>query len=438
MGLRFRKSITLIPGVRVNLGLKGVCLSVGPRGVSVNASSRGVYGNVGIPGSGISYRTRLNNSAQGNNFQARSQSETSTASVNIFINDTGVVEAFDESGVRLPPRYVKAAEQQNPDVYQAFLTQQKDKINTLTQKLTGLVLAIPEPKYRSTLIDRPFTLQIPHKEQNPVLLPEQPKGPSRPQVSWIDNGISFFRTRKAKQYERNKEEYLQALADWKNLQEKHQREQSRIEQAHQEQMARYQAEENAHNAETQALQNKREQLLKENTDTMYEVFEDAVHEIDWPRETRISFNFSSCGKQLYIDVDLPEIEDFPAREACISGSRLRIKKVTATQQRSMYAHHIGSIGLLLCGIGFNRLPTTRQVVVSGLSQRKDNRTGYINDEYLYSCNMTRRQFSQLSFANLAELNPMAALGLGELRCKMSKTHILKPIEPFSEQEQIVQ
>lgn len=59
MGFRFQKRITLFPGVRVNISKSGASLSVGPRGASMTMGKRGVYGNVGIPGSGLSYRERL-------------------------------------------------------------------------------------------------------------------------------------------------------------------------------------------------------------------------------------------------------------------------------------------------------------------------------------------------------------------------------------------
>ena len=56
MGFRFRKSIKLAPGVRINLTKKGVSsLSVGKRGATVNVGKKGTRGTVGIPGSGLSY-----------------------------------------------------------------------------------------------------------------------------------------------------------------------------------------------------------------------------------------------------------------------------------------------------------------------------------------------------------------------------------------------
>lgn len=57
MGLIFRKRVKILPGLTVNLG---------KRGASVNISSRGAHANVGIPGTGISYRTRLDKSSPGN------------------------------------------------------------------------------------------------------------------------------------------------------------------------------------------------------------------------------------------------------------------------------------------------------------------------------------------------------------------------------------
>jgi hypothetical protein len=57
MGLRFRKYITILPGVRINLTKKGVSLSLGGSGVTRNISKHGVRDTVGLPGTGLSYTT---------------------------------------------------------------------------------------------------------------------------------------------------------------------------------------------------------------------------------------------------------------------------------------------------------------------------------------------------------------------------------------------
>jgi len=57
MGWRVRRSVKLMPGLRLNIGKRGVSVSAGKRGATVNLSKRGVRTTVGIPGTGISYST---------------------------------------------------------------------------------------------------------------------------------------------------------------------------------------------------------------------------------------------------------------------------------------------------------------------------------------------------------------------------------------------
>ncbi len=56
MGFKFRKSIKILPGVRINLTHQGISsASIGKRGASFNIGKKGTRTSVGIPGSGLSY-----------------------------------------------------------------------------------------------------------------------------------------------------------------------------------------------------------------------------------------------------------------------------------------------------------------------------------------------------------------------------------------------
>ena len=61
MGLRLRENISLakwLPGgLRLNFSRSGVSLSAGPRGATTNIGLNGVHETLGLPGTGISYRT---------------------------------------------------------------------------------------------------------------------------------------------------------------------------------------------------------------------------------------------------------------------------------------------------------------------------------------------------------------------------------------------
>lgn len=63
MGLRYRKSMRLSPGVRLNVGARSASLSLGRPGATVNVSGRGTRATFGLPGTGISYVTRTRSTA---------------------------------------------------------------------------------------------------------------------------------------------------------------------------------------------------------------------------------------------------------------------------------------------------------------------------------------------------------------------------------------
>ncbi|MBR7627728.1 DUF4236 domain-containing protein [Aeromonas popoffii] len=76
MGFRFRHSITIIPGVHLNLSNSSPNLSVGPRGASVSFGGSGTNANLGLPGTGLSYRTSLDKAAASSNSAARASAES--------------------------------------------------------------------------------------------------------------------------------------------------------------------------------------------------------------------------------------------------------------------------------------------------------------------------------------------------------------------------
>lgn len=78
MGLRFRKSISIIPGVKLNFGKNGMSVSTGVPGFRKTFHSSGrVTTSVGIPGTGISYVTTENKNRTPRN-QRQPRNETPT------------------------------------------------------------------------------------------------------------------------------------------------------------------------------------------------------------------------------------------------------------------------------------------------------------------------------------------------------------------------
>ena len=87
MGLRYRKSVRICKGVRVNFSKSGASVSVGGRGHTVNFSNKGTRTTVGIPGTGLSYSTMTSNRVQGT---ARSHARIPHV-VHVVMDDRGKV-----------------------------------------------------------------------------------------------------------------------------------------------------------------------------------------------------------------------------------------------------------------------------------------------------------------------------------------------------------
>src|SRR5687767_10573357 len=64
MGLRFRKSFGLFPGVRLNIGKRSASIRVGGQGFGITSGTAGSRASIGIPGSGLSYTTKLGGTGQ--------------------------------------------------------------------------------------------------------------------------------------------------------------------------------------------------------------------------------------------------------------------------------------------------------------------------------------------------------------------------------------
>lgn len=58
MGFRFRRQLRLFPGLHLNLSRSGVSATIGVPGLRVTLGKRPAL-NVGLPGTGISYRESL-------------------------------------------------------------------------------------------------------------------------------------------------------------------------------------------------------------------------------------------------------------------------------------------------------------------------------------------------------------------------------------------
>lgn len=197
-------------------------------------------------------------------------------------------------------------------------------------------------------------------------------------------------------------------------------------------MAAYEARRQAHEEEQRRLQETFPDRIRTDVELMEQSLDAALNGLDWPRETLVSYELREYGSQLWLDVDLPEIEDLPQQEARLAanGRRLLIKDRAQKSLRQEYAAHIHGIVLLLIGYAFATLPALQEVVASGYSQQLNKATGHTEDEYLLSVRVARDTFAGLNFDGMEAVDPVEAIGSFENRRLMSATAMFKAIEPI--------
>lgn len=396
MGFRFRKSIKIAPGLKLNLGKRGASISVGGRGGSLTFGSSGVRATVGIPGTGISYTEKIGGTSKSSAIKNSPAVSTIPQSINasLKVSDDGNVEFLDNNGNPLPPKIKKLALEQNGEKIRVFLESEAERWNKGIDEILNIHLKTPSPKRQIVFIPKPFDTN-------------KPVSPTQKQVGFLDKFIKSRQEAIQRENEIVQQKYERELEKWEKARQEH--EQS---------------------------ENKRKCLIEmgrySDTEKMQELLEHIFAEIEFPRETLFSFQVEPDGKGAMIDVDLPEIEDLPTEQASIAanGMKLNIKKCSESQLRKNYMNHIHGIGFRVIGQTFISLPTIEKVVCSGYSQRFDKASGQVNDEYLFSVRVKREEWEQINFGNLKEIDLSACLGSFDIRRKMTKTGVFTAIIPF--------
>ena len=398
MGFRFRRSIRLAPGLRLNVGKRGVGLSAGARGASMSFGRHGTYTNFGIPGTGLSFRQRVGNSSSQARRLRQGNPNTIKLSTNIHLDDEGNVEFQDSSGNPLPDTLVRQAKRQQGDSIRQWLSEECEKINQQVRALETIHLNTPNPNVKPVYHPRPYDVR-------------KPAAPTLKSLGILGRLFKSVHTRIDTQNAQTLANYKQKLDEWRTGQIDHIK----------------------HESEQKQLL---EERIYSDHDAMSRVFEDRLQAITWPRETNVSFEIVGSGQKVSMDVDLPEIEDMPSKTASLParGWKVSMKTLTDTKQRQLYMTHIHGIGFRLIGEAFSTLPTVTGVTLSAYSQRPSKTTGNVEDEYLYSVHVDREAWSRINFGNLRVLDMAEALAQFDLRRDMTKTGIFKPIEPYDHRD----
>lgn len=446
MGSRFRRSIRIAPGLRINVGKRGVSLSAGVRGASITLGSQGTYSNVGIPGTGLSYRERIDGGLEQRRV-ARTQQrlakeyerlekertrQEALSEIKLCLDkETGALQIENAFAGPLPRQDLRLVWDQKRNTILEWLERQAEEINGDVESLTTIHEDTPSPGSEPEYQIEPFNEQLLDEPKYPEEV-EKPKAKTLPPLGFLARLFKSKRMAHEEKQQQLNNDHTKAMLTW----EEERRKTHESYQAALETYARLKKEWDSHKKEHETNEAMRKDdfpnLLRTDTDVMNRTLEDAFNSLSWPRETLVSYQITDEGRQVWVDVDLPEVEYLPKRLASVasSGKKLNIKDKPAKQLQLEYAMHIHGIVFRLAGTIFATLPTTNTAIISGFSQRLDSSTGKVNDDYLLSVRVERDQYSKIDFGSLDKVNPIDAIGAFEIRRKLTSTGVFKAIDPF--------
>ncbi|MCD8512479.1 MAG: DUF4236 domain-containing protein [Nitrincola sp.] len=441
MAYRFRQTLRIAPGIRLNIGKRGVSLSTGVRGASVTLGNNGVWGNVGLPGTGMSYRTRLSDSPSHSRRVDRQSSKDALSNTiksipdisafSLKLDERGQVQYLDQNGHPIDAATRKQLWHENELYLTQWLQSEMDRINSDIDLMLEIHHDIVPPE--SAVPDfepQPFHLPAPEK-------PVRPKRPQRPmKPEFIP---SFWQKLIPGRYHQAMLEHESKLAQWNKEIELWQQQCQIIDKAFEGQQQEYDrqvAEWNhawdRHRQDQSVHVDKFLEIITKDHSWMVEVLSAELSDLDWPRETLVDFDISVADQTVFIDIDLPTIEAIPTQFASLSANeqRLLIKNKSDRQIRQEYARYVHGVILRLIGVVFALLPAINKVQASGYTQILNHATGHETDQYLISVEAHKSLFAKLNFSEVERIDPVAALELFELRRDMTKTGIFRPITPM--------
>lgn len=441
MGLRFRKSVKICKGVKVNFSKSGASLSLGGRGHSMNFGKRGTRATVGIPGTGLSYSTNLTSHHKSSPSSHRSSSTgtrgkssvTLPSSVQLKMDQDGKVVILDGRGnpiydqsvirkIKTTDSYKKMV--QNLEVQrQEKLAEAYEEAKAENNQFIEIYKLSPQVDKQEQYIEILNSLRPPVYQRKQYEVPYPTEGFVRDlltkEAKETVRGSLFTVGKLRKEFVASnfQSRFNSEVLSWTQQKEAFDLEESKNEIAETE---RYNAEFNSNRQYMQDLINGEEQAVSEGVESW-------ISSCELPVEINVDYEWHQDNHIMYLDVDLPEIEDIPKDEVVrLASGNLKEKKKTQATLKQEYVKLVFGLAIFISANVFNVSPAIHGIVISGYTQRR-NTAGAVNDEYVYSIKFTRNIFENSVLCNV---NPQDFCMRFENRSNVTSSMLMKKIEPF--------
>lgn len=160
-------------------------------------------------------------------------------------------------------------------------------------------------------------------------------------------------------------------------------------------------------------------------DTIENLVSSFMNNLSLAYDVRVNYELED--NILYVDLDLPEIEDLSRDYPVLVKDEVVYKKKTNTMLKEEYARLVMSISVFLSANYFNLSSYIDEIVISGFTTVRNN-VGDLVDQYLYSVKYDRAVFEKTDLSKVDDLNDFILQF--ENRINLSATNSFKAIKPF--------
>lgn len=445
MGFRFRKTISLGKGVRLNVSKSGVSTSVGPRGASVTFGKNGTYANLGIPGTGLSYRERIDGKKRAGNDRSCSAGSAAVRNIADYtgnqnysfhaaVTDCGEIVFLDETGTEIVDKKLISLLRKHPQYKEEksaleaealeLSRQYAEQLRQHTDEFLSIHRLAPRIKTVDDFRRHKSELKPRQYQQEPYDAPM----PSREAVSErlrqeservVDSRLPLLRQKEIEKYisARLESEYQEELKNWENAKISFERAQSQ---------KRASFESKASDLYIKSLR-RMDAAISGNESYIEWAVARWLNKCSLPVSVDANYDYDPSGQRLMLDLDLPEIEDIPQTHAVqMASGAFKEKEKNQKQLKEEYSRCVLGLVVYISAHLFNVSPVVREIVVSGFTTRRDS-SGSEVDEYIVSVRFDRIHFASCEYA-LDE--PEDTVLKFENRLNLTSTKSFRQIQPL--------
>ena len=422
--MRYRKSIKICKGVKVNFSKSGTSLTLGGKGASVNIGKKGTYLNTGIPGTGFYSRQRIDGGAKKSG-GANKPTTTVRQHFQLHYNDDASVSVIDSSGNLVTDknilRQIKASNEYKTEIER--LSQLRiDSLNEETEAFVSIYKQSAKVYANSVYRKKLETLK-PERYEKKEFTQTQPSVESVRAFleEEANRNISTMKFWKKKELIENyiQENLRKELADqlvlWKKekdaFEENEEKKEKELNEAY----------EKEYKLQVESLS----KLLDNDAEEVGGVIDEWISTVEFPFE--FSLDYDIRNNELLIDLDLPEIEDMPIYCAQrMANGTVKVKNKTQKETKEDYYKCVLGLALFFATHLMNCAIGAEVVTISAYTQRRDSK-GLMNDEYIYSIKFDRENLLNVDLSKEVE----TIVFKFENICLPKADKTFKKIEPFA-------